>query len=455
MTQDGETSLWRQPRSVYLVAFTEFWERFSYYGLVALLVLFLTGTAAEGGLGWRREEALQMYGIFAGLAFCLPAAGGWIADRLIGERAAVLLGGLGILAGNLALFALNPSLPDTVGRVLLFAGLAAIALGTGLLKPAISTLVGRVYDERPGLPRSRGYTIFMMCIYMGGVTGTLLAGAIGELAGFRWGFLVSALGMAVGLTLYVIRAPQLLGNIGKRPSARPASVTVATEAGPAEVKPKAIPAILLLIAFSTIYATAFFQKAGVLTLMIKSSTDRTVAGFEIPASTFLTVSTLGFVVFAPLAEMWMARLAKREVHIDPYAKQITALLVIAIGYAFFLGAATVSAHAPSGLHGPGWIIAGYLCFSIGDVLIWPVQISTISRLAPPRLTGFLIGLWYVSMGVGNVLAGFLGVYAQTLGFVRYFSLIQFGLVLAAALLFLIRARSPDLTAAVRPERVAA
>lgn len=449
MTQDQNTSLLRQPRAVYLVAFTEFWERFSYYGLASLLVLFLTGTVAEGGLAWHRESALQMYGIFAGLAFSLPAIGGWIADRFTGERAGVMLGGLGILTGNLALFALTPQFPDVVLRTLLFGGLATIAIGTGLLKPAVSTLVGRVYDTRPAFPRDTGYSIFMMCIFMGSVTGTLLAGALGELLGFRWGFLISAFGMAVGLLVYLAYAPRMLHDIGKRRTERAASAKATAESS--ATRPAAVPAILLLIAFTVVYSTAFYQKAGVLLLMVKSSTDRTVGNFEIPASAFLVTSTFGFIVLAPIADMVMARLARRGLYIDPFVKQIAALLALAIGYIFFIGAAVASAHAPSGLHSPGWIIAGYLCFAVGDVLILPPQISAISRLSPPERVGFFIGLWVAAMGLGNVFAGFLGAYAEELGLVHLFIVLQVGLVVAAGLLFLIWTRSPAHRATMAPD----
>lgn len=448
MAQQSRPSLWRQPGGVYLVAIAEFWERFSYYGLVALLVLFLTGAAGDGGLGLSRDAALQIYGVFAGLAFCLPAAGGWLADRFLGDRLGVLLGGVGILSGNLILFLMTFDLtPGGGGHALLLGGLGLIVLGTGLLKPAISTLVGRVYDGRPELSRSAGYTLFLMCIWMGSVAGTLLAGALGETIGFRWGFLVSACGMACGLILYAALAPRVLGDIGTRAARRAAAS--AQPAAPSAIAPRtAVGAILLLTIFTAVYATAFYQKAGVLTLMVKASTDRVVLGVQLPASAFLTISTAGFVILAPLIEMAFSRLAQRGLRLDPYQKQIGALVALAIGYAFFLGAAHQSGQTVSGLHSAWWIVAGYLCFSIGDVLIWPPQISTISRLAPVRFTGLLIGIWYVTVGIGNYLAGFLGVWADRLGLAIYFIIIQSGLLLAAAILFLIRARAKSLRAAV-------
>lgn len=441
MAQDRSTSLLRQPAGVYLVAVAEFWERFSYYGMVAMLVLFLSTAMDSGGLGWTKDQALQAYGIFAGLAFSLPAAGGWIADRWLGARAGVLFGALGILLGNLTLFAMTWALRSSLAPVALFVGLGLIVLGTGLLKPTISTLVGRVYDRTPDMPRSAGFTIFLMCIWMGSVAGTLGAGALSEIIGFRWGFLVSALGMAAGLVLYVAKAPALLGDIGLKPPPR-----VTADDGAAPVGPRlAIPAILLLTAFTAVYATGFYQKAGVLTLMVKSDTNRVVGGVELPASVFLTVSTIGFVILAPLVEILLSR---RGRGIDPYVKQVGALLALAVGYLFFQGAAHESATSATGLHSAWWIVAGYLCFSIGDVLIWPPQIATISRLSPPRLTNLLIGVWYVTVGIGNYLAGFLGVYAERMGLPAYFTMIQIGLVASAVLLIIVRARAPGIRAVV-------
>ncbi|MET0338207.1 MAG: peptide MFS transporter [Caulobacter sp.] len=440
MPQSKPGSLWRQPAGVYVVAVAEFWERFSYYGLVALLVLFLSGDVAAGGLGWSRPEALRTYGLFAGMAFCLPAAGGWLADRWLGERRGVLLGGVGILIGNLVLFAMTLGSDPAMARLWLLVGLGAIVLGTGLLKPAISTLVGRVYDQRPQLSRSAGYTLFLMCIWMGSVAGTLLAGALGETIGFRWGFLVSALGMAAGLIVYVAMAPRTLGSVGLAPAR---SVTSAA-AGPAQAG--GIAAIVLMTVFTALYATGFYQKAGVLTLMVKSQTDRTIGGVELPASVFLTISTVGFVILAPIFEVALARLARRGFGLDVFQKQAVALCALAVGYAFFLGA--VHQSAQGALHSPWWIVAGYLCFSIGDVLIWPPQISTISRLAPVRLTGLLIGLWYVTVGVGNYLAGFLGAAAEQIGLWTYFLIIQGALVLGAALLLFLRKAAPKLRTAV-------
>jgi len=414
------------------------------------LVLFLTGSPVEGALGWHRDEALQVYGIFAGLAFTFPAVGGWLGDRVIGHRAGALAGGVAILLGNLSLFALTWPFFAPVARALLFAGLGAIAVGTGLLKPAVATLVGRIYDGRPDLPRSTGYTVFLMGIYLGGLMGTLIAGALGEMLGFRWGFLTSALGMGTGLIIFATLAQQHLGEVGARPVRRPAS-----ERDSKRAMPGAITAISLMTLFSAVYTTAYMQKAGVLMLMVTSSTDRTIGNFTVPASAFLALSQVGFLIFAPIVEMCLAWLARRGFHLDLFIRQVCALLALAIGYVFFLTAASVSAHAPSGLHSAGWIVAGYLCFAIGEILIWPSLLSTISHLSPPRLTGLVMGLWYVGMGLGSYLAGFLGAYADNLGLVDYLGLVLSGLIAAAALLFVIRARSPALTAAVNPRAATA
>jgi POT family proton-dependent oligopeptide transporter len=438
---DAQTSLWRQPSGIFLVAGTEMWERFSYYGLVALLVLFLTAPTNAGGFGLAETDALQIFGLFAGFAFAMPVLGGWLADRFLGDRRAVLLGGVGILVGNLALFAAGGGFvawQDASARfTLLCAGLVLIVLGTGLLKPAISALIGRIYDERPGLSRRAGYTLFMMGIWIGSVGGTLFAGVAGEAIGWRWGFLISVLGMAIGLGAYVMLAQRLLGAIGSAPVRRETATHLEAEAGGGG-KGRPLLLIGVMSLFTAVYAAAFYQKAGTLNLFVRDATDRSLGGIELPASLFLTVSTAGFILFAPFIEGAFARLERRGIRIDVFTKQIGALLMLAIGYIFFIIAAWQSGASADGLHSPLWIILGYLCFAVGDVLIWPPQISAISAMAPRHMTGILIGGWYVTVGIGNILAGFAGGAATVMGRVDYFMIIQVGLVVAALLLALLR-----------------
>jgi proton-dependent oligopeptide transporter, POT family len=441
MSGSKRAGLWNQPRGVYLVAFTDFWERVSFTGMLALLVIFLTSTKNEGGLGWDTHQALRVFGVFTGCAYCLPTVGGWLADRWIGERKAIIAGGIGILTGNTLIFALSPTMSSPTVHAVLYGGLAAIALGTSLLKPSIAALIGRIYDERPNLPRSVGYTVFLMCIYLGTIVGPVVSGLFGELGTFKWGFLVAALGMMVGLLSFVTGAPRLLGNVGNKPRPKHDYTQIDSESESVGHRRSAIIAISVMTFFAAVYNVAFYQKAGVLALMIKSSTARTVHGFEIPAAAFMGITALGFLLLAPLVEVAMSALARRSIHVDPLAKQIAALLMLAIGYIFLISAAKISVD-PTVHHSIAWIIAAYFCFSLGEALTWPVQLSTISRIAPPGLTGALIGLFYVATGVGSALAGFVGIYAETLGLVRYFVVIQIVLVVAAVALLLVRAGFP-------------
>lgn len=435
-------SLWHQPAGVYLVSATEFWERFSYYGMTAMLVLFLSSAIPDGGLGWSRDEALHAYGIFGGAAFALPALGGWICDRWLGHHRGVVGGGLGILAGNAALFAAGYVLGE-MRTILAMAGLALVVFGTGLLKPAVSALIGGLYDSEDGDARQAGYTLFMMGIWLGSIGGTIFSGAFGEALGWRWGFLASAIGMALGLCLYPAQSDRLIGTMQRQPQAEIA----------ANLQKGSVPGAGLAIAcmtfFTAIYAIAFYQKAGVLTLMVRDSTDRLAFGATIPAALFLTVSTVGFVLLAPVAQLIDDRLAARGRRPDIFMKQAAGLAALLIGYLFFIGAATESANGA--LHSPLWIVAGYLFFSVGDVLIWPPQISTISRIAPAHRVGLLIGVWYVTVGVGNYMAGWLGPLASEIGQVSYFISIQALLGVSIVLLLVVRWTVPALRRAADPD----
>lgn len=435
-----------RPTGVLLVAATECWERFSYYGMTAMLVLFLSAAVESGGVGWTRDQALRAYGLFGGAAFALPVVGGWLSDRALGLHRGVVLGGLAILVGNASLYVAGLVVGN--GRTALaLAGLAFVVIGTGLLKPAVSALVGRLYDAHPHLDRQAGYTLFMVGIWLGSIGGTIFSGAFGEMLGWRWGFLVSALGMAAGLGIYLVRSPRvILPVLAMPPIDGEGRAAVGERKGAGR-------AIACMTAFTAIYAIAFYQKAGVLTLMVRDATDREVGGVVLPAALFLTISTASFIAFAPLVQMIETRLRGRGVVIDLFAKQAAGLCLLMIGYLFFLGALGESARTAAGLHSPWWIVAGYLCFGLGDAMIWPPQIATISRIAPVRRVSLMIGLWYMTVGVGNYLAGALGPLAYRAGLHSYFLGIEAMLGIAVVLLLACRAFIPSLRCATDPRSV--
>lgn len=479
---------YRHPRGVYLVSATEMWERFSYYGITALLVLYLTAPVVEDGFGWSAPEAIRLYGLYAGLAFAAPAFGGWVSSSVLGERRCILWGGTAIMLGHVLLGgpAYLPVLIGGVsgvpieavlrhseleqGRLLLdsvereqlrlalvamvgseaslravsaayllrswsfFGGLALVIVGTALIKPTISSILGKLYA--PDDPkRVFGFTLFMMGVWTGSFCANFVAGSLGERFGWHLGFMAAAVGMAVGLGAYAALHRKLLANIGERPDhtgsmrtwfARFATLTSAEK--------HRLRVLAMLSAFTVVYGIAFYQKAGFIHLLVRENVVRTIGGFEVPAAWFLSISTGGFLLFAPMVSYLMAR-ARR--HPDAAQCLVLGLASLACGYLIFLLAAT-GAGEGDGRLSMIWIVAAYLFFGLGDVFIWPPQLAAVTALAPASMTSFIVGLWYVTVGAGAYGAGLVGAWAREAGMQTGFSVLFAMLVVATVAALVLR-----------------
>lgn len=401
---DQKAQLFGHPAAIYLVAFAQCWERFSFYGIMGLLALYLTADASAGGLGWPASSALKLVGAYGAAAFIAPAFGGWIASRFWGDQRCIRVGSLLVIAGHVLLSV--QALPGLVGaaqNVLFLAALGLIAGGTGLLKPATASIVSRCYA--PGDTRSdQGYVIFMVGIYAGSFLANLVAGTMGEKLGWHYGFGAAAVGMTLGYGVYVLFARRLLGSIG----------SVADHVN-AERQPESADGVrssAYLIGFSlltVLYTACFFQDAGMLNLLVEGSADRVLLGFEVPATWLLSVSTLAFMALAPLTSLVQSRLK-----LDVYGQQSVAFVLMSAAYAMlWLGSTSID--GTGGKMSLGWFIAAYSLFGLADLHIWPVQLSTVARLAPKSHTSLYVGLWWVAAGVGIFLTGYIAAFASVLG----------------------------------------
>jgi POT family proton-dependent oligopeptide transporter len=455
--------LTRHPKGVFLVSFTEMWERFSYYGISALLVLYLTAPVARGGFGWSAEEAIRLYGLYAGLAFALPAVGGWISSTFWGERRCIAVGAAAIMAGHLLLggpaylpdlfgslsglpveqvlrelgqahgrLSIDPALQRELESLLIaatgsraglnvltaayrasglsfFGGLALVIAGTGLIKPTISSVVGKLYagDDRR---RVFGFTLFMVGIWSGSFLANFVAGTLGERLGWHYGFMSAAVGMGAGLAVYVVLSRTWLGNVGvDRDHAGPPAGWLRTIRRLTAGERRRLGVIGILSLFTMLYGIAFYQKAGMLHLLVRDGVDRTIGGFEIPASWFLSVSTGSFLVLAPSIGLLLARLDRVP---DTATCLVLGLGSIGIGYVVLLTGITFGAAHP-GLLSMSWIVCAYVFFGLGDVFIWPPQLAAVTALAPASMVSFVVGVWYVTVGAGTYGAGLVGAWAQS------------------------------------------
>jgi POT family proton-dependent oligopeptide transporter len=394
------------PAGLTTLFLTELWERFSYYGMRAILVLFLVAPAADGGLGFATKDATSLYGTYTMAVYLLALPGGFVADRYLGRRPAVVLGAICIAIGQFLL--------AVHAMPFLYAGLGAIAIGTGLLKPNISTMVGDLYG--PGDPRrDSGFSVFYMGINIGALMAPLICGWLAESAAFRgflaengfdpnrswhWAFAAAGVGMLVGLALFISqrdRLPRSSAAAAGRASAsgQPAQALTSQEW-------KRIGAIAILFTFTILFWAAYEQKGASLNLFAKNLVSTNIFGWEFPASWLQSLTPFYVILLAPVfARLWV-QLGDRQ----PSSPRKFALGLLAIGAAFCL-LVPASALTASGKISPMWLVAVYFLDVVGELCLSPVGLSTVTKLSPVRLAGLMMGLWFFATSLGNKLAGYL------------------------------------------------
>jgi proton-dependent oligopeptide transporter, POT family len=450
----ADRSFFGHPRGLSTLFFTEFWERFSYYGIRPLLVLFMTAALASGGLGFDRGEASAIVGIYASSVYLASLPGGWIADRWLGLRRSIFWGGVLIALGHLAI-----GLSAIFAHQAFFLGLILIVMGTGMLKPNISALVGDLYPAG-GARQDSGFAIFYMGINSGALFAPIITGALGERVGWHWGFGAAGVGMLIGLLVYRARAPKTLGPIGALPSGTEAQqrsvrnitigalvlvgvVVALAMAGIVPINPLAIAqrmtivilvmalayfaylffgagldpdekrrtvVILVLFVFSAAFWSAYEQAPTSLNLFARDFTDRHILGWEMPV-VWLQSATPLFVVTlsAVFAAVWSA-LARRGTDFSTPAKFAFALFCAGLSYLIMVAATNrVIAGGGVGVRvSMWWLIVTYLLQVIGELALSPVGLSSVTKLAPRRFVGQMMGVWFMSIALGNLVAGLIG-----------------------------------------------
>ncbi len=425
---DPPGSTWSgHPRGVVLVAFTELWERFSYWGMAGILVLYLTASREAGGWGWADADALRLYGWYGGAAFVLPVFGAWLTNNHLGEQRCVLWGGSIIVAGHL-LLASPVWFAPPLGHALFLLGLGCIAFGTGLLKPAISSLVSLLYPHADAR-RDEGFALFFLAIYIGAFLGAIVVGFLGERVGWHAGFAAAAAGMGLALLMYVALKPRWLGELGRAP----ARVSAVGNAALTRQERERLGVLAVQGAFTALYAAGFYQMFGLLNLYAHERLDRHVWGFEVPTPWLQTVSLCGFFICTPLLAALWRRLARDTRNPSASWKLVAGLGALAAGYGVLTcGENSAGAAVPH----VTWMICAYLLFGLGDAFVWANQISLVSKLAPARWSATLVGAWYVCIGIGTWLTGVIGAQAQGHAPGRVFAWLACGCLAAALLLAL-------------------
>ncbi|MBC6605710.1 peptide MFS transporter [Hymenobacter sp. BT188] len=444
------------PKALYLLFFTELWERFSYYGMRGLLTLYLTKTILAGGLEVPAATATLIYGYFTGFVYFTPIIGGWIADRFIGQRRAILIGGTLMALGQFSLFSTTPGSPAVAFGLPLTTclGLLLLIIGNGFFKPNISTLVGQLYEQ--GDPRrDSAFTIFYMGINIGAFLAPLVCGYFAEDLfatktvvdgveqvsnyGFRYGFLAAGLGMVLGQIIFNLFAPRLLGPIGLAPVK-----VVKDKNAPKETLSKEETdrmAVIFIITLFVVFFWAGFEQAGSsLTLYTDSYIDREVFGYLIPTSWFQSVNPLFIVALAPIvASIWLS-LGRKGKDLSIPVKMGLGMVLLGMGFLFMVGAVMERGGDVSDTTVKAsilWLLATYFFHTIGELCLSPIGLSMVTRLAPISYTSALMGVWFLAPFVAQIAGGYIAAYVEELGALKVFGLIAGFVILAGLILIAI------------------
>jgi proton-dependent oligopeptide transporter, POT family len=456
-----DTRFFGHPRGLSTLFFTEMWERFSYYGIRPLLVLFMSAALLDGGFGFDRGQASAIVGLYAAGVYLASLPGGWVADRLLGLRRAILYGAFLISAGHISI-----GLASFVGgKVPFFLGLILIVLGTGLLKPNISAIVGDLYPEG-GARRDAGFSIFYMGINIGAFAGQLITGFLGEKMGWHLGFGAAGVGMLLGLIIFAWRAQATLGGIGMQPTRHPDPVVqarrernvkltlgvglgllglviVLTATGMVTIdaqvlgrsmtyvlvgtaalyflylflagglnadEKRRVAVIAVLFVAAAVFWSAFEQAPTSLNLFARDFTDRMIGGFEIPATWFQSVNALFVIVFAPVAAaVWMALSKRPGGDLSSPAKFAAGLALAGVGFLLMIFAANSVVSSGGALKvSAWWLVGSYFFQTIGELALSPVGLSSMTKLSPRRYVGQMMGIWFLATAVGNLIGGLVG-----------------------------------------------
>ncbi len=420
-----QNTVFGHPKGLFILFFTELWERFSFYGMRAILVLYLTAEKLgdNPGLGWSNESALELYGWYGMLVYMMSIPGGLLADRWLGQKKSVLVGGVLIIFGQFILAI------DTI--VAFYSGLALIISGVGALKPNISTMVGGLY-KKGDVKRDAGFTIFYIGINIGAFSAPLLVGYFGEVVDWHLGFSLAGFGMILGQIVYVFGQKHLTG-IGDSHRSSPESAALMKQPLTKIEKDRTI-VLMLSFLIMIVFWGAYEQAGGFMNLYAKQTVDRVVFGYEIPASFLQSLHAFYVIILgAPMAAFWLWW-KKKGKESSAIFKMAIGTIIMGFGFMALMGAAyevSVLALEKASLY---WLLLSYLLHVVGELSSSPVALSFITKLAPAKYASFMMGAYFAVTGLGNKVAGWIGEAAESAGALEVFGgvtifCLAFGLLL--------------------------
>lgn len=404
--------LFGHPVGLYVLFFTEMWERFSYYGMRALLVLYLVTQTTEknAGLGWSNSEALALYGWYTMLVYVASIPGGIIADRILGQKKSVIVGAILLVIGH-SILAI-----DLMWAF--YTGLGFIVAGVGMLKPNISTMVGGLY-RKGDIRRDKGFTIFYIGINLGAFLSSLIVGYVGEVYGWHYGFGLAGICMLFGLVQFVLGQKHLegvgdyLGN-SKNEEDRETMKRPLTK-----IEKDRVVVLILSFLMVIVFFGAFEQAGGLMNIYAKDYTDRMLFGWEVPASWFQSLNAFFIITLGTAVAAYWANRKLKGKEATSLFKMILGLIIMGAGF-LFMSAAAIE-YQNSGSSAMYWLVLAYLFHTVGELSLSPVSLSFVTKLAPAKYASLMMGLYFSTTGLGNKVAGLLGESASQFGELTVFT----------------------------------
>ncbi len=420
------------PTGLFLLFATEMWERFSFYGMRALLVLYAAAAthAANPGLGWSEPQALKLYGWYLGLVYGTAIIGGWVADNWLGQRKSVILGGLVMAAGQFLL----ASPPDTLGTSGAFSlsalgidfpatptsfylGLLCMCIGNGFFQPNLSTRVGDLYPQGDAR-RDGAFVIFYMGINVGAFLAPLVCSTLGEDPAYGWrvGFFAGGIGMLLSVIIQLAFAQRYIGDVGRVPSARRSLAMSGGEKHPlTNVEKDRLRVVFVIFVFVVIFWATFEQAGGLMNLFAEKYVRRDVNGFLVPTGWFQSVNSLFIILLGiPFSMMW-SKLGARGRNPPSPVKMFLGLAQVALGFVCLVIAVFEMQNSADMKSSMIWLVLAYFFHTTGELCISPVGLSMVTKLAPLRLASLMMGVWFLVNLVGNTLAGYIGAFTEHMG----------------------------------------
>jgi len=434
----NQKTIFDHPSGLFVLFFTEMWERFSYYGMRAILVLYLvaesTPDTINPGLNWETGAALSLYGTYTMLVYVASIPGGWIADNILGQKKSVLYGGILLVLGH--------SILAVEEMWAFYTGLGLIIAGVGMLKPNISSMVGGLYAQGD-VRRDDGFIIFYIGINVGAFLSSLIVGYVGETYGWHYGFGLAGIGMTLGLIQYLFGQKYLsqVGDfIGNNKSDQGEDVL---KKPLTSIEKDRLVVLFLSFILVIVFWGAFEQAGGLMNIYASEKTDRLFMGWLVPASWFQSLNAM-FIIFlgTSVATYWAKRKLKNQLSSSLF-KMIIGLIIMGTGFFFMSAAATQ--YESQGSSAMYWLVLAYLFHTIGELCISPVALSFITKLAPLKYASLTMGVYFAMTGFGNKLAGMLGEASQSMGEFTIFTGIAIFCVVFGCLVLLFRTKLEKLT----------